>query len=569
MNPYKQNRALSALLPTLILALCLISAAGLPAQGPGQEDTGQVQQGNPQDDPFADIPDLDFAHFDETEGTEATSLETDSLPDSSSGNSLWRAEAKANSRISTTGKWFREAANAAQSNRDNRLNLRPLGLLFDFELGTRLDLLRDATPFGAGRKRLSLVAEFFVRADNQVANNPPSPMLPPELAAFSFGFRQLYATFYATLGQSSQEGSELELSVGRQPYAQGVSIYFNPLNYLDDSGSFFENKTNWQLLLGLSWPDVALRLRYMPVLRFRGDADVQANILDADAENSEASIASDSWEYAFSFLKSRNRRQLLSLEASLFLGQSNWQLFGYMMEQNRYNWRDGFYLALGAGGLLPFRIGKQHFQFYGEALLGNGLDKLGALRESGLTPIPSGPNRPPRYLWEDAELDKLRFRGLIGLQWSPLANLDLRAEYRYDGSALGPEQLRRFLLALRDYNDFTAQDPRQNLFWQGMMQRRPFARPFALTQHVVLLSMIWRNIADHLDIQAAYFLSLPDTSSTFQLKASLYLWDRSLELYLENRWFLPGFSAPDYWFTGAFGSVPYLGSLELGLQIQH
>ncbi|WGK69218.1 hypothetical protein P0082_12185 [Candidatus Haliotispira prima] len=542
-----------------------------------------------EEDPFAAIPDLGFA--DET----LSVGEDEDLPGSESGDgssvapedevsSLWRSEAKLNSHLSAEGKIYRDGIEQVRSNPDNRLHLRALGLLMDFDLEADLTLLRPRDDANAiERKRLSLVMNFFGRADNENAGNPhstqqsgssnPGDTVTPELARFSFGFRQLYFRYFASLqgsgGASDGDGSggggpELELSIGKQPYSQGVSLYFNPANYLDDSGSFFRIKNNWQVLFGLSWSVFALRLRYMPVIRFHSDSDLQANILRATTDDY------GSWEYAFSFLESQNRRQLLGLEASLFLGQSNWQLFGYAMEKSRYDWSNGFYLALGAGGRVPFVLGRQHFQLYGEGLLGNGLNKLGRLKASGLEAFPvAGLGQPPRYLWANADLDEVRFRGLVGLQWTPLANFDVYFEYRYDGSALESEQLQRLLGGLEDYNEFSGADSRQGLFWQGLTDRNVFAAPFALTRHVLALAFTWRNIADHLDIQSSYFLALPDGSSTLQFRANVYLLNDSLQLYCQNDWYLPAFFSSDYRYTGAFGMVPYLSSVELGLEIQY
>ena len=503
------------------------------------------------DDPFAAIPDFDF----EEGGASPELVVPTSEPATPETGSLWRSEVRIINRLAAEGKIFHDSGIKDQSNQDNRLNLRALGLLFDLDLEASLDLLRPSRD-GIERKRLSLVTNFYGQASNGQADNPhaSSSTVPPELASFRFGFRQLYGSFFASLG--GPNGAELELSAGKQPYAQGVSIFFNPMNYLDDSGSFFDTKNNWQLLLSLSWPSLALRLRYMPVLRFHSDSSLQANILEASSDDYS------SWEYAFSFLESRNRRQLLSLEASLFVGQSNWQLFGYAMEKQRYDWNDGFYLAVGASGFLPFIIGNQYFQLYGEGLLGNGMSKLGQLKDSGMQALPVG--LPPRYLWQNADLDKLQFRGLAGLRWTPLPNFDVYGEYRYDGSALSSDQLELFLLGLQDYNQDRT-DPRQALFWEGVTERRVFGKPFSLTQHVVALSIIWRNIVDHLDLQAGYFLSLPGTSSNLQFKSSLYLLNRSLQLYALNRWNFPSFSGQ----AGAFGSVPYLGTIELGVELQN
>ncbi|MEM9424778.1 MAG: hypothetical protein AAF975_08340, partial [Spirochaetota bacterium] len=371
-----------------ILGLWILSSAFLAAR----------------EDPFADIPDLG-----ETPAPEVSS-------------SAWRGEAQFKSKFAAEGRIFHPSTNPSQRvpniNWEKLLELRSLGLLLNVDLDTSLTLLRRNDE----RKRLSLVARFHGKADSGRLNKS----LPAEQAYFHFGFRQLYASFFASFGP------ELEVSAGKQPYAQGVSIYSNPMNFLDDSRTFFETKNNWQLLLGLSWPNWAFRLRYMPVFRFRSGSHLQANILEIDRSDYHA------WEYAFSFLESHNRRQFLTLESSLFLGQSSWQWIGYIMEKRRYNWEDGFYMALGFSGILPFRIEKQTFRLYGEGLLGNGISKIGRLEKSGR---PGGPD----YLWYNTSLDTLQFRGLVGLQWSPaiLANFDLYLEYRYDGSALPPEQLRR------------------------------------------------------------------------------------------------------------------------------
>ncbi len=512
-------------------------------------------------DPFAAIPDLDFT--DNAEESEVSAafgdIENEIGDEPDQKKSFWRNETRLSNRLGTLGRVFRTTS---LTNMDNRLNLRTLGLFLELDLEASLSLLYLSLE-GIERKAFNLVLNFYSKASNDQASNPHvSNSIPPELAYFSFGFHQLYASIFANLGQGSN--TDIELSIGRQPYSQGVSIYFNPLNYLDDSGSFFEAKNNWQLLLGLSLPSFALRLRYMPVLRFHKDSPLQANILDANEHNYST------WEYTFSFLESRNRRQLLSLEASLFLGQSNWQLVGYAVEKLFYDWSEGFYLAIGASGLLPFSIRTQYFQIYAEGLLGNGISKLGKLNKNNMLALGYSfkKNRKsfPRYSWQNADVDQLQFRGLLGLQWTPLANFDIYGEYRYDGSALHVQQLLRLLRGLKDYNE-DRNNPLQGLFWQGMIERKSFAKPFSLTQHVVALAATLRNIADYLDLQFSYFLSLPDISSSLHLKASLYLFDRELQLYAQNRWYLPSPLA-NFRNSGAFGNVPYLVDIELGLELQ-
>ena len=101
-----------------------------------------------------------------------------------------------------------------------------------------------------------------------------------------------------------------------------------------------------------------------------------------------------------------------------------------------------------------------------------------------------------------------------------------------------------------------------------MVERKPFANPFALTQHVLALAAVVRNIKDYLDLQLSLFPCIARCFlALYILKASLYLFERELQVYAQNRWFLPSPSA-DFANTGAFGHVPYLFDIELGLELQ-
>lgn len=488
---------------------------------------------------FEDIPDLEFDDFFSDETTAQSSEEKPS-----------QINSKANFDI-VMGPQVNILRKDKGHNKENRLNLRELSFDAEASLSGQLDILSPAEAGQIQQRIARLYAEFFFEVSTANSGNNPAnnQKLEASFARFDFGFRQLYANARVQLGPVTWQNS-----IGKMPYGEGVSVFFNPLNFIDDGGSFFEPKSNWQIESSLAFSILNIKLAYFPAIRFHGDSALQANHYPSTDEYSDI-------ESSFKWLESPNRRQMLMLDLALFAGQSNWHLIGYLQEKRQYDFSQGFYAALGLSSTIPLG---QHFQLYGEGLLGNGMAKIGKLSNSQLPSLPfPGLGNPPPYLWENADLDQLQFRGLLGVKITPINNFDISFEYRYDGSALSNEQLKLLEEGIKSYNEFYQTDTRQGLFWQGNTVRSPYSRSFDLSQHLFLLSLNIRNLADRFDLLAAYFFSAPDASSMLRTRFRWNFNNNNSYLDLSTYWFFSSFEGR----LGAFGMSPSIGSisLELGL----
>ena len=353
-------------------------------------------------------------------------------------------------------------------NSDNYLNRRDL----TFKIKGDIDLTLNPTNFW--RIKLLLTSLVDNKENTLFVKNNQKVEVNSEFASFSFGFKQLYSEFFL---------NSLTLSIGKMPFKAGVSTFINPANYDNPLGAFWDERGSWLLSLGLSLGVVNLSIFYLPVFEF-----AHKNFQDEFTPV----------EKMFEWVQTPNHVQELNLDLGFFINPVDIHLYGYLKEKKKYNLKEGVYGAIALTFATPLG---EHFKVYTEALLGNGLGFKQELVSSGDEIIPVAHLLyPPQWKWQDREQNKAILRGLIGVSYTPITNLEFTLEYYYNGGGLSSNDLQRLNEGANTFGEHYREDARNLSFLKGSTDNDIFSKPFELSQHFITFIINWRNIFNKLDI---------------------------------------------------------------------
>ncbi len=218
------------------------------------------------------------------------------------------------------------------------------------------------------------------------------------------------------------------LGYGKYPLRYGYSRVYSPLNYTARSLDYQDTLGQWNGWFKGNIGIVNFALNYLPSIRFKNNPN----------EKTEA-------ERFFSSMETLLERQtLIASMSGFFFDSLNASLYFNMQDKGHYDFRE-FYLSMGGGfswSILDKLIWRSEF------LYGNGYDDMKVLQDSGS-------NVPvlPQQEWIDRNLDQYFAKVLTGFTITIPGDIELSAEYYFNGAGLSVSDRKDYIDALKISGD--------------------------------------------------------------------------------------------------------------------
>ncbi len=218
------------------------------------------------------------------------------------------------------------------------------------------------------------------------------------------------------------------LGYGKYPLRYGYSRVYSPLNYTARALDYRDTLGQWNGWFKGNIGPVNFALNYLPSVRFKSNPNDKNDV-----------------ERFFSSMETLTDRQTLIVSMSGFFFDSlDTSLYFNMQDKNHYDFQE-FYLSMGGGfswSILDKLIWRSEF------LYGNGYDDVKVVQSSG-TSIPVLPQQE----WIDRNLNQYFAKALTGLTVTIPGDIELSAEYYFNGAGLSASDRRDFIDALKISGD--------------------------------------------------------------------------------------------------------------------
>lgn len=346
------------------------------------------------------------------------------------------------------------------------------------------------------------------------------------LGDLSLGFDQLYLEWTTP--------NYWYIGYGKYPLRYGYSRVYSPLNYTARALDFRDTLGQWNGWFKGDIGPVSFALNYLPSIRFRSEANDKTDV-----------------ERFFSSMETLLDRQSLIVSMSGFFFDSlETSLYFNMQDKGDYDFKD-FYLSLGGGfswSILDKLIWRSEF------IYGNGYDDM-----KTLTSADSGIPVLPGQEYADRDLDAYYAKVLTGLTLTLPGDIELSAEYYYNGAGLSGAERRKFIDALKvsgdalqnsDYGD-DVKAAHRGFLGEGFDNWKVYE----LGRHYAFLQLQRRGIFQRLDFINTAIL-LADDLSFVNITSLTYNISDSFTVGAETRFFL-------FKNDGAYSLTPELFRCEL------